>query len=217
MRCPYCIEEIDDRATYCRYCHQNLLLKAQLNRTEERTSIREKQVSDLVTSINSLASAEPHQSAVSPPYFYITLVASLAPLLIAGTGFVRTSSTSFTSQLPLYIVLHAGILILGFWIGISWLGKHLKGYALLGAAVGATGYIMALLIELNVRAATNTSGYIRASELYSDNFSGFALITLLFTVGEALLTMILFILGGLLGDTLERWRPLRNRKRSAPS
>jgi len=192
-------------------------LKVQLNRTEEKTSIREKQVSDLVTSVNSLTSTEPHESAISPPYFYITLVATLAPLLIAGTGFVRTNSTSFASQLPLYIVLHVGILILGFWIGISWLGKHLKAYALLGAAVGATGYILALLIELNVRAATNKSGYVPTSELISDTLLGFALMTLLFTAGEALLTMILFIFGGLLGDTMERWRPLRNHKRSAPS
>jgi DNA-binding transcriptional MerR regulator len=129
----------------------------------------------------------------------MTVLAGAVPTMLATTslligyslvGYAINDPPLRTTYLFFYFLLHLLPLPLGIWAGLAWPGRHLIGYVLLGVLAGAIEAIVSRLFVI---------------------LSG-GLVELRFEdILTVVSTIILFLAGGAVGDSIEKRRAVRGR------
>jgi DNA-binding transcriptional MerR regulator len=127
----------------------------------------------------------------------MTLLAGAVPTMLATSslligyslvGYAINDPPLWTTYLFFSFLLHLLPLGLGIWTGLAWPGRHLIGYALLGVLAGAIEVIVSRLFVIL------SGGLV---ELGVED------------VLTVVSTIILFLAGGAIGDSIEKRRAVR--------
>jgi hypothetical protein len=207
MICPYCIEDIKDGAIVCAHCHRDLTFFRPM---EDRLNTIESQLAalrDCVSSISAFLDRQEHQQTsdvatvdrIKPGFgrmfavVFMEVVLSVM-ILIAFGALIFSSDSDVPASLivSLLVVLFLVPIGLGFWIGLTWRGKNLKRYLMIGLASGLAEIALPLFVL-----AVLSSSFTRADVVKA----------MLWIVALGLGREIFgFACGGLLGDVVEKKR-----------
>jgi hypothetical protein len=132
----------------------------------------------------------------------MTVLAGAVPTMLANSflligfffaGLAINYPPLWTAYLFFSFLMHLLPLGLGIWTGLAWPGRHLIGYALLGLLAGA---IEALVFRLIVVLSRNPEGLPLVQPGVEDRLM-------------VVSTMIVFLAGGAIGDSIEKRRAVR--------
>ena len=196
LKCPYCSEDMNDRAYVCKHCGRDLIFIRPLL---DRISTLEDKLDELSLKTqwlrHDMVSARSRAHEPQVPFAKQSRIGLPAALLaclfgtLCGFGWTAGNWPSWTlfilALLPLVHPLPFGLLA-----GLRWEGSHLRKYGLWGAAIGLL-YVLARTVSARIGGDTG-------SEIGGSTAWGYVL--------YFIASILSFTAGGVLGDWVERKR-----------